>query len=1032
MKTTPNRAARRRAAQFEARVDKKRNRHWRTSAAALGVAAVVGMGMAGGVGTALADDVPPAAGMEMTPEAILDLLDNEMITGFVEMCRTGALANGNPNAGQSTKWNPEDTTKGTLPPNAIATCTDSTGHGLALVLPDRFEIGQLGNDMVIDLGPNIDVLNLGIFTMPMGNQNLLNLVSGLIFDGPDINLLLTKINVKQFAYDEYGVAIDPRMFGKYGNYETDIYNRIREDAALEPDWVQERYCNGTVIFGSCIGGGGWQYRTVDANLQKRTDALKVASYLTGQKYTDYTQPVILPPLTGPKGQSVIKGDGINVALSMRDGRAFAETGNNLSIAIAGADKGKLAAAYAKWAIAIAANMDTEDIRFTWFGQDVDFSNLLPLLQSEMAKEALGEDGDMTPMLELIGSLNGQIPSIKEVFCFGVNAQATAEGLGSCSNYLGTFDTYKDLRALTDGSADFTGDKVSRQEQYGLTDASSLLFGNDALIKHLGPLLGGDADMGSLLSNPVVVDMLAAVLSEDKRIKLTKDFIRYTKNVETVFEKEQATDADGNLLWDDVYIYVPKRDDEGNEVLDENGKVVTERVKKQVQATDDDGNLLWLDDEQTQPKMVDDKTPRMKNKVTPRMVAAFEDAWEDYVSDEPVMVDAEDENGDPIWIDDEGNVVDEGTEGAVKKQVQKVQDGEPVFKTKTRYLKKPVMVQQEVDGEKVWRDANGDDADYVWFDAEGNKLDDVDEDDLPEGAVKKVPVLVQKMEQAKDSEGNLLWDPVVAKTTTAHWLTSDYGLREPLVIQWGSHEVVFFPAVEVNGTYRPNLIGMPEIRKIADGANAGLLPKISLVQWDNPFGLGTLSLDKPFDIFGTARDFKKSITLDDDLKRLDKLLGPLLYGGDKRLTAELGDSLKDFVSKPFQDLNDLLKPKPKDDDPVVDPEDPAEGEGDTDNGGDSDNGDNGDNGELGTGSAPENAAATGNSGLAGDPGVSETTSAPEPEVTTGSTDPSPSPESAPEQAGPTTTQSSAPQSPEASSSESTSTAESSEELEPALG
>ena len=1027
MKTTPNRAARRRAAQFEAREDKKRNRRWRTSAAALGVAAGVGMGMAGGAGTALADDTPPASALDgLSPEMILDLLDDEMITGFVEMCRTGALANGNPDASQSTDWNPEDTTTGTLPPGAIATCTDSTGHGLALVLPDRFEIGQLGNDMVIDLGPD-QIVDAFITTvrLPMGNQNLFNLISGQLFDGPRV---LGLVKVRDEAIKRYGLSIDPQTFGKYGDYETDIYSRIQRDANAPvvkyttDKCVTEHGSDGPVTdpggwFSTCSGNTTKVSRNTDVNLGRRTDALKVASHLTGQKYTDYTQPVTLPPLTGPKGQSVIKGDGINVALSMRDGRAFAETGNNLSIAFVGADKGKLAAAYAKWAIAIAANMDTEDIRFTWFGQDVDFSELLPLLQSEMAKEALGEGGDMTPMLELIEGLNGQIPSIKEVFCFGVNAQTTAEGLGSCSNYLGTFDTYKDLRALTDGSADFTGDRVSRQAQYGLTDASSLLFGNDALIKHLGPLLGGDADMGSLLSNPVVVDMLAAVLSEDKRIKLTKDFIRYTKNVETVFEKEQATDADGNLLWDDVYVYVPKLDDEGNEILDEDGKVVTERVKKQVQATDDDGNLLWLDDEQTQPKLVDDKTPRMKNKVTPRMVAAFEDAWEDYVSDEPVMVDAEDENGDPIWIDDEGNVVDEGTDGAVKKQVQKVEDGEPVFKTKTRYLKKPVMVQQEVGGEKVWRDATDADDDYVWFDAEGNELDDVDEDDLPEGAVKKAPVLVQKMEQATDSQGNPLWDPVVAKSTTAHWLTSDYGLREPLVIQWGSHEVVFFPAVEVNGTYRPNLIGMPEIRKIADGADVGLLPKISLVQWDNPFGLGTLSLDKPFDIFGTARDFKKSITLDDDLKRLDKLL----YGGDKRLTAEIGDGLKDFVSKPFQDLNDLLKPKPKDDAPVVDPEDGAESEGDVGT----------DVGEVGTGSEPENDAA-GDTGLDSDPEVSEATSAPEPEVTTGVGDPSPSQDPAPDLTGSSPTQSSTPQAAETSAPESTTSADSSDALEPALG
>lgn len=889
MNTTTNRAARRHAARIEARETKKRTRNWRTSLVAIGAAATVGLAMTGGVGAALADDTPPAPGM--SADSILGMLDDEMITGFVEMCRTGALANGNPEAGNSTAWNPEDTQNGQVPPGAIATCTDSTGHGLALVLPERFEIGQLAENMTMDLG---DDINLLVVKYKMGERNLFEVLGGVVLGSDTVKGAAALLGMPR---------VDPGAFDKYKSYD-----QVRADASLP--YVEERYCSGVILFGNCVGG--WRYR--DANAEKRNEAIKIAEALTGQTFVrDEEGRVFLPAKPELQGRSTIKGEGINLALSMRNGTAFAETGNNLAVALAGADHGQLATAYAMYGIAIAANMDTEDIRFTWFGQDVDFSILKPLLESDMAADAGG--AEMGPMLDMISGLNGQIPSIKEVFCFGLNAKATAEGLGSCTNFLGTFDTYKDLRPLSNGSADFTGDSVARQEQYGLTDITSLLFGNDALLKQLAPLLGGDddMDMNAVLGSPFVQDLLLAVLSEEKRIKLTKDFIRYTKNVETVFEKEpvldangdpvtapvfveqQAKDADGNLLWVDA---------DGNEVAEdaEGALPKMEQVRKQEQAKDADGNLLWDDAEQTIPTMVDVSVPVMKNKTTARMVGVYEDAWEEYVSDEPLMKtitvseQARDDHGNLLWNDDDETdpmMID------VEKQVQDTDaDGNLLFQTKTRHLQKPVMVAQtDGDGNVVYRDFREGDADgaAVWLDAEGNVVAEG-----TEGAVKKSPVMVQKMEQAKDSQGNLLWDPVVAKTVTAHWLTSDYGLREPLVIKWLGHEVVFFPAVEVNGTYRPNLIGLPQIRRIADQANSGLLPQISLVQWDNPFGLGTWSFDRPWDLFGTAKNFADSITLHKDLQQIDDLFG-------------ITDGIKDGLG--------LTKPQPPIDPDPVDPIDP---------------------------------------------------------------------------------------------------------------
>ena len=883
MVTTPiTRAQRRRLARPHARRGTTSpTRRWRTSALALGAAAVLGFGVIGGTGVALAED-PPA--VEMSPEMILDLLDNEMLTGFVEMCRTGALANGNPAAGQSTAWNPEDTQQGQLPPGAIATCSDSTGHGLALVLPDTFEIGQMAEGFTMDLG---DDINLLLIRYVMGERNLIEVIGGLA---------LGSSTIKGIANGIVGIPIDPSAFNKY-----DSYAQIQADAALP--YVEERYCDGFMLFGNCVGT--WRYR--DKNQAKREEALKMAEFLTGHRY-DYSQPTILPDLPKLEGKSLISGEGINVALSMRKGNAIAQTGNSLAVALAGADHGNTSSVYAKYGIGTALNMDTDDIQFTWFGQPVKFENLLALLNSDMAKDAIAEmtpEGeepvDIGAMLEMIEGLNQDgLPGLKEVFCLGLDVKATAEGLGSCTNFLGTFDTYKDLRPLTNGSENPAGDGVSRQEQYGLTDISSLIFGNDALLKDFLPLLAGgeDADMGALLGNPTVAKMLGALLSEEDRIKLTKDFIRYTKNVETTFAKEP------------VMIDSGETDDDGNPIM----------VEKKEQVTDADGNLLWEDVDgkrYTQAAIdadddldVADLSPVMatvmKNKTTPRMVGAVEDAWETYTdTNDPVMVDDEDENGDPIFVDADGNVVDADTEGATKKQVQKVDaDGNPVFKEKTRHFTRPAMVEStDAAGNVITEDYKDADGNVVWLDENGDVVEEG-----TEGAVKKqTPVLVQKMEQAKDSKGNLLWDPVVEKSTTAHWLTSDYGLREPLVIEWMGHQVVFFPAVEVNGAYRPNLMGLPQISKITQDAHTGLLPKISLVQWDNAFGLGTWSFDKPWDLFGTAKNFTDSITLHKDLKQIDDLLG-------------ITDGIKDSLG--------LGKnPAPVDPD-VTDPDvtDPGEGEG----------------------------------------------------------------------------------------------------------
>lgn len=723
-----------------------------TAVAAFGAGTVMApAGQAFGAPLASSTDL---AGMDLG--AIMGMIDDPMVSQFVEMCRTGGLATG-PDSSKSTEFDPDNR------PLAVADCSKSNGTGIALVLPESLEMGQAAEGMTMDLG---DDINLLLVKYRMGERNLIEVLGGVVL-GSDI--------IKGAAKGLVGIPVDPGAFDKYSSYEA-----IQRDAALPVE--METYCDGVYVFNRCVGT--WKQR--DKNLAKRTEALKMAEYLSGAKY-DPTKQQQLPNVVRPIGTSVIEGAGINVALSMRGGNALAKTGNDIALALAGADKGRTSSAYAQYGIASAVNMDTDDITFTWFGQKVDFKKLRDsgLLTSDLAGEA---GADAAGMLDMVEGL--QLPGLKEVACFGVNTSATAEGLGSCTNFLGTFDQYTDLRAATDGG--------HRQTQYGITDVTSVFMGNDALLKQLAPMLGGDTS--GLMDSPFMKDMLAAMLSEDQRIKFAKDFIRYTKDVETTFAKEPVLDELGN----------PVLDDQGN--------------------------------------------PKMKVKTTARMVGATEIVDEQY--DKPVMVQDKDADGNDLWVDAAGKPVAEGTEGALPKLVQKLDAaGNPVTEKKTRKVTKPVMVDElDAEGNQVWVNAAG------TVVAAGT-----------EGAVKKQ---TQKIVQATDHAGKPVFDPVIEKTTTAHWLTSDYGLREPLVIQWLGNEIVFFPPVEVNGTTRPNLIGLPQIRKITGDAQSGLLPKISLVQWDNAFGLGTVSLNNPFNPFTTMRDHLKTVTVLDDLKGVGDLVGQL--------------------------------------------------------------------------------------------------------------------------------------------------------------
>lgn len=616
-----------------------RVRSWRTGVIGVGAVLALGVGVVG---------VPAQQSLadSFNPGQLDDLLTNDLILDYLEVCRSA----------DGTVPEPEAVEEAV----AVADCSQSTGNGTAVVLPENIELGNAAENITIDLGDDINVLGL---KYQLGERNLIEILSAAALGNDTVKKIVGAIPIGD---GKHLPKIDPGKLGAYSSYE-----QVQADAALPVKTVTEKYCDGVEIFGRCIGT--WRERTSDANLAKRQDALKIAEHLTGHTY-DATKPVELPDLSasGPRGSATVAGDGMQVAAAMRGGTAVAEAKKLFglpALALAGADQVRSSVAFSQLGISTALNMDTDEIGLTWFGQAINFDKLKEAGITDLAGDEAAELLDTAEHLE--------IPQLKEVSCFGLTSRATAEGLGSCSNILGTFDTYEDLRDPVVGE--------SRQTQVGITDLTSLVLGNDALVKQL---------TGKSESTPFLDDLMANLTSEDGRLKFAKDFVRLTRDVRT----EEV----------DVLVL----DDEGNPVLNEDGTPKTEKSTRE---------------------------------------------------------------------------------------------------------------------------------------------------------------------------------------TSAVWLTSDYGLRDPVTVEWLGHRVVFFPAVEVNGTERPNILSLPQIEKIADDADTGLLPKVSLVTWDNAFGLGTVTFDdlsRPDRIF---TNWVNSVTLPGDLKWIGEMLG-LGGSGDDATSASAGPSATESATE----------------------------------------------------------------------------------------------------------------------------------------
>ncbi|WP_287005312.1 MULTISPECIES: hypothetical protein [Gordonia] len=133
------------------------------------------------------------------------------------------------------------------------------------------------------------------------------------------------------------------------------------------------------------------------------------------------------------GSAVVKGSGYEFALAGREGKATAIAYLPVSLATAGATDGRTAWSFAVLGMANAWTTDATDVT-AWHN----------------------------------GLRLTSIPGVKSVGCYGGLTAAYAEGVGACSNVLGTFDfRYSEL--------DASKHKLSTPEvQFALTDPTAVL------------------------------------------------------------------------------------------------------------------------------------------------------------------------------------------------------------------------------------------------------------------------------------------------------------------------------------------------------------------------------------------------------------------------------------------------------------------------------------------------------------------------------------------------------------------------------
>ncbi|MDN6845751.1 MAG: hypothetical protein L0M05_13410, partial [Corynebacterium variabile] len=167
-------------------------KRWRTGILSLGAVAALGAGVAVGPSASATNSYTGDFSMDQLDE----LLNNDMILDYLEVCR---------NADGSTPV-PEEGSEDARPV-AVADCSQATGDGIAVVLPDRIELGSAAEDTTIDLGKDINLLGL---KYELGERNLFEILSAAALGSDTIKSIVGGLGLPR---------IDPTQLGKYSTYE---------------------------------------------------------------------------------------------------------------------------------------------------------------------------------------------------------------------------------------------------------------------------------------------------------------------------------------------------------------------------------------------------------------------------------------------------------------------------------------------------------------------------------------------------------------------------------------------------------------------------------------------------------------------------------------------------------------------------------------------------------------------------------------------------------------------------------------------
>ncbi|MCI1257087.1 MAG: hypothetical protein LKG15_10450 [Corynebacterium provencense] len=422
--------------------------------------------------------------------------------------------------------------------NDLGDCDRKLDGDRAVVVPDTVDIAMAVEGMTIDLG---DSVRVGGISYALGERTLIDLISAAALGDDATAGIVEELGLPRF---------DPSALGRYTTYQ-----EVKDDAALPHRWVTTREC-GSDVSGSdgCSDGGSGQL--VDANADRRSAALAVAGYLTGESY-DSTQPVILPAPGYPGALTDRAGNGTDtgqhlLSEAMRDGTARLSVTTALGLParmLRSIDVDRSIVPYSVLGVSDSGANDTDGIVVSWFGRpvDVDLLTVLGIRKTGVTEQGDGGHGSSSSPVD--------VSTMEQSTCLAVSSPTSAFGTGDCASILGSF---------APGSAPHTSD-VAHGSGWGAGVRPSLALGNSALERQFADkrsrdalvdrLVGAVRDRGSVFSSATTVSgrrVTGAFLPSDVVLEEPVT-VEWRGNQVVLFPGTSATKIDGDVAPDPVAV-----------------------------------------------------------------------------------------------------------------------------------------------------------------------------------------------------------------------------------------------------------------------------------------------------------------------------------------------------------------------------------------------------------------------------------------------------------------------------------------------